>query len=243
MLVDRLDRELNALAMAALETPEIRRFYRRPITWPAHRVRSFVMNRLFIPTNRHCWAYVMGGAPMDVKQVLWKHEEDELMFDPKLGRAHIDSDEDVLVEIGSPELVKQIESLDLPAGIKVSCYARVQFARLSPWLTGLAASHIIERMNDPVAMKGSSMSQRAHQALTDDLGVPMEEHSANSRVHLDADIEHGSLIWSVFQRHVTDEATYQQAIEGAKMGIDCIRAMGAATADAMDMAEAERVAA
>ena len=33
----------------------------------------------YVKNRRDCWGYVQGGAPLDVKRMIWEHEQDELI--------------------------------------------------------------------------------------------------------------------------------------------------------------------
>jgi len=47
-----------------------------------------VQNALYTSNRRDCWGYVQGGAPLEVKRVIWEHESDELIKDPRAGMDH-----------------------------------------------------------------------------------------------------------------------------------------------------------
>jgi hypothetical protein len=42
----------------------------------------------YVKNRRDCWAYVQGSAPLEVKRVIWEHESDELINDPRAGMDH-----------------------------------------------------------------------------------------------------------------------------------------------------------
>ena len=53
------------------------------------RGRFYVMqNALYTSNRRDCWGYVQGAAPLEVKRVIWEHESDELINDPRAGMDH-----------------------------------------------------------------------------------------------------------------------------------------------------------
>lgn len=142
----------SRLCNEVFDTPEVERYFPRPLTWPAHRVKSALMRHYFIPTNRDCWAHAMAASPLDVKAVIWKHEEDELIFDPRLGSAHARLDEDRPDRHGGA--ASAVEAVEPPPGALVALFARRQFAKDGAWLAALAASHVIERINDPSVIQG-----------------------------------------------------------------------------------------
>jgi hypothetical protein len=227
----RLREELDRMCNDVFDTPELQRYFPRPLTWPAHRVKSTLMQRYFVPTNRDCWAYAMAAAPMDVKAIIWKHEEEELIHDPSLGGPHVP------VEADRPDrehsFAEPPEGVEVPPGAVVALYARRQFAKDSSWLAGLASIHVIERTNDPTVIQGPALAQRGINQLLEDLHVPWEQVSAQSRVHVDADIEHSALTWRAFERYVRDEVTYAQAFHGATMGLSFLRTYAGAVGELM----------
>ena len=231
MDANRLRQDIVQLSNAIFDTLELRRYFARPLTWPGERVRMAMLRRYFVPTNRDCWAYVMGGAPIDVKRVIWQHEKDELILDPRLGAAHVDAGGALPGGASSPTEVG--DEIEAPPGVRVAMFARVAYARHSPWLAGLAASHILERINDPTVIQGPALVQRQVTHLIEDLGVAPDEIPARLRVHLDADIAHAASIWGVFERYVRDAASYAQALEGARLGLDCFRVYAGAVGDLM----------
>jgi len=227
--VKRCEEDLNRMANEVFETPELKRYFAGPLTWPAHHVKRVMWSRHANPMHRDCWAYVMAAAPIDAKQVIWRHEEDELIFDERLGRAHVAWDED------EEEVQGQgAEIPEPPPGVLVACWGRVHIAKNSPWLEGLAASHILERLNNPKVIKnGLTLSRRGADQVMNDLKVPFEKLSRSARVHLDADEEHSALTWTIFERHVKDREDFEQALRGAKRSLACFRVYAAAVGDLM----------
>ncbi|HLH26896.1 MAG TPA: hypothetical protein VK066_30585 [Chloroflexota bacterium] len=226
-----LRQEIDQLCNDLFDTVELRRYFARPLTWPAERTRMAMLRRYFVPTNRDCWAYVMGGAPLDVKRAIWEHEQDELIFDPRLGAAHVDADR--APGGASPGPSARDAAIEAPPGVRVATFARVEYARHSPWLAGLAASHVLERINDPSVIQGPALVQRQVNHLIEDLGVPPDQIPPRLRVHLDADVEHARSIWGVFEQYVRDAASYAEALAGARMGLDCFRVYAGAVGDLM----------
>jgi hypothetical protein len=231
MNASELQQTLDQLCNDLFDTLEFRRYFARPLTGPGERVRMAMLRRYLVPTNRDCWAYVMGSAPLDVKRVIWQHEQDELIFDPRLGAAHVDADR--APGGARPDPHAHGDTLEAPPGVHVAMFARVEYARHSPWLSGLAASHILERINDPTVIRGPALVQRQVNHLMQDLGMRPDEIPARLRVHLDADVEHTRSIWGVFERYVRDAASYAEAVEGACMGLDCFRVYAGAVGDLM----------
>ncbi len=200
--VERNHRERGAQA----QSPEARQLSRT------------MMDRFFIPNRRDCWAYVQAAAPIDVKRVIWEHEQDELIHDPRIGASHMD-----IIDFSEP-----VEPLP---GVKTACYAWLHIAMHRPWLEALAASHVLERQNDPSVIKTKTGSQRSADELMKEMGIDrVEDLPVEARAHLDADTDHANLVWSVIQRYVTDEKSHEQVMRGARDSLDIFQTLRQALA-------------
>ena len=69
------------------DSVEFKAFLDLPLTMERGRF-YVVQNALYTSNRRDCWGYVQGGAPLDVKRVIWEHESDELINDPRAGMDH-----------------------------------------------------------------------------------------------------------------------------------------------------------
>ena len=186
-----------------------------------------MIDRFFIPNRRCCWAYVQAAAPIDVKQVIWHHEEDELIHDPRIGVSHMD-------------IIDWDEQVEPLPGVKAACYAWLYVAMHRPWLVGLAASHILERQNDPSIIKGKTGSQRSAEELMREMKIDrVEDLPVEARAHLDADTDHANLIWSAIARYVENEHSYDQVMEGARDSLEIFHAMRQCISLAQDALETE----
>ncbi len=214
----KLREELDKLCNEFVEWKEFQGFERSgsPL---GRELRRAMLNHHFIPTRRACWAYVQAASPIDVKQVIWEHEREELVKDPRIGVAHVD-------------LVDEKDWREPLPGVKAACYAWLHLAKDRPWLEALAASHIVERQNDPTVIKdGKTSIWRAVDQLMAEQGIDrVEDLPIESRAHLNADTDHANLIWTVFERYVTDEESYQQVMRGARESLDVFRAYRQAVA-------------
>jgi hypothetical protein len=70
------------------ETPEIKRMLTVPLT-PTRLAFRHLHMTFFGNNRRDCWAAVSCKAPLDVKRAIWEHEKDELIYDPRMGKAHV----------------------------------------------------------------------------------------------------------------------------------------------------------
>ena len=135
--VDRLESELNRMVNEQFTSPEFRFIAETPLTMA--RAKLYTLQMVFYAANRRdCWAYVQARAPLDVKQAIWHHEQDELIVDPRGGTDHMTlmSREAVALGVTSQELAASQPTPLLKAALLAFCYN----ASTLPWLAGLAHS-------------------------------------------------------------------------------------------------------
>src|SRR5437868_6895136 len=80
--------QVYAMANQQFDSPEFRRLLELPLTMERARFFTIEMAR-YIQNRRDCWAYAQGAAPLDVKRLIWAHEQEELMLDPVVGMDHV----------------------------------------------------------------------------------------------------------------------------------------------------------
>jgi len=214
-------KQLDAMVNQWYETPEIRRMLVVPLT-PARLALRRVHMTFFGNNRRDCWAAVASKAPLDVKRAIWEHEKDELIYDPRMGKAHVTED-----DLGSDK-----ES-DLIPGARASFYAWIHCAREKPWLEGLACSHILERRNNDQIVKGGTLTQRLVKRQEQELGIKQKDQDIGTQVHLIADVEHSDLLNEIFNRYVVNDLTAQQVLRGAEESLAIERCFHGAIATAM----------
>jgi len=79
--IDQLHAELIELANAQFESPQYRKVLAAHYTRDG--ARDFEVQRThFVKNRRDCWGFVQGAAPLEVKRLIWKHEQEELMGSP-----------------------------------------------------------------------------------------------------------------------------------------------------------------
>ena len=144
----KLRLELDEMVNRWYETPEIRRLLSVRLTPARLEIRKTHM-AYFGKNRRDCWAAVQSKAPLDVKRAIWEHEKEELIFDGRMGRAHVVEE----------DLSLNDESKLLP-GARAAFYAWLFIARERPWLEGLIASHILERRNNDRIVRGGTLTDR-----------------------------------------------------------------------------------
>ncbi|MBM4260880.1 MAG: hypothetical protein FJ143_15880 [Deltaproteobacteria bacterium] len=216
-----VEKQLNVMCNEWYQTPEIQRMLKVPLTPERLAFRHLHMS-FFSNNRRDCWAAVASKAPLDVKRAIWEHEKEELIFDPRLGKAHVTEE-----DLGTKK-----ES-DMIPGARAAFYAWFHCARETPWLEGLACSHILERRNNDQIVTGGTLTQRLVERQEKELGIKKKQQDMNVQVHLIADVDHTDLLQEVFHRHVVDHQTVQQVLRGAEESLAIERCFHGAVASAM----------
>jgi len=218
-------KQLDVMVNQWYDTPEIRRLLTVPLT-PARLAFRHLHMTFFGNNRRDCWAAVSCRAPLDVKRAIWEHEKDELIYDPRMGKAHVTEN-----DLGSNK-----ES-DLIPGARAAFYAWLHCAQENPWIEGLACSHILERRNNDQIVKGGTLTQRLVKRQELELGIKKKEQDIGTQVHLFADVEHSDLLNQIFANYVVDDLTVQQVLRGAEVSLAIERCFHGAVAT--EMAEME----
>lgn len=205
--------ELDEIVNRQFETPEYKRLFSVKLTPARDRVIALHYPH-YIKSRRDCWAAASVKAPLDVKRAIWEHEKDELIFDERLGAAHL-TDED---------MAKATEESTLLPGARAAFFAWLYLATTRPWIDSLMVNHITERKNNPEIVKGGGYTQRMAMKKVADLGGTLESLDANTRVHMVADIDHSNLLEPIFERYVVDERTARAVVTAARDSLAIDRA-------------------
>ena len=167
----------------------------------------------YVQNRRDCWGYVQGSAPLEVKQLIWHHEEDELIGQKAQGKIdHIT----LAVKEGevfglSADAFERTARLE---GGEVCFSAWIRLAQ-RPWLEALAASAILEMRNSGELIKGGSLSYRIGAIFERDLGIPIKKQINNAE-HVVMDVEHAHLLMQVARKYATTESARQAILRGAR---------------------------
>ncbi|MDH3444116.1 MAG: hypothetical protein OEN50_09360 [Deltaproteobacteria bacterium] len=213
--------ELDEMVNRQFDSREFKRLFAVPLT-PA-RVEVYHNHMTFYASNRRdCWAFVMGKAPLDVKRAIWEHEKDELIHDPRMGRAHV-----IEADLQAGDEAR------LAPGAKAAYYAWLYCAREKPWLEGLVYSHILERRNNNAIVRGGGLVERWKRKQHTDLGDKQAERDFQTEVHAVADEDHSDIFEPIFQRYVADAASAKAVLDATRDGLVIDRALRGALADAM----------
>lgn len=226
----KLEGGLNGMVNEQFDSEEFRLLAETPLT--LNRAKFYSVQLVFYGTNRRdCWAYVQARAPYDVKQAIWRHEQDELICDPRSGTDHMTLMSQEALALGVTD--DEFSAAQPTPLIRASLLSFSYLAANLPWVGALAASHFLERRNNPKIIKGGRASTvRWRARLIKELNVD-PELLASSNVHAVADEAHSDAIEEALFRHVFDEGTYNDALLGARECQQIDRAFRAALAYGM----------
>jgi hypothetical protein len=213
-LLQTLDKMVND----QFDSPEFKALLDLPLS--LERGRFYVVqNALYTSNRRDCWGYVQGGAPLDVKRVIWQHESDELVNDPRAGMDHYT----LTVKQGEVIGLKpdDFETAEIPAMVRACFLAWHHIAMRSHWLSAYTASHMLERRNNGKIVKGGGMSYRMGKKFENDLGINLKR-MISLDVHVAADMDHSENISEVFARYVRTPQDCELVLQGARdsMAVD-----------------------
>ena len=230
MGIGELRETLNRMVNDQFDTPEFTHFF--SVRWTLPRAKFYVIhNALYVSNRRDCWGYVQGGSPLEVKALIWKHEEDELIKDPRCDTDHFT----LCIKQGEVVGLKEdeIRQAEPIPSVRAAFYAWTHLAKDSPWLEAFTASSILERRNNSQIVKGGGMSARLGQRWIEDMGFKWEQMPAKD-VHRNADVAHSDMMEGVFERYAAAEAERQAVIRAAYESLQIDRAFRGALADAME---------
>jgi hypothetical protein len=214
--------ELNATVNHHFETPEYRQFFSVKLTQAREKILDLHYPH-YIKSRRDCWAAASVKAPLDVKRAIWEHEKDELIYDPRMGSAHLTDD----------QMAAATSETELLPGARAAIYAWMYFSTTRPWIEALTVNHITERKNNPAIVKGGGFTQRYAHKKVADLGGTIESLDINTKVHMVADEDHSDMFEPIYERYIVDEATAQAVIRAAQDSLALDRAYRSALATAM----------
>jgi len=217
-VLDGLLKTLDQMVNDQFESVEFKNFLAVPMT--LERGRFYVVqNALYTANRRDCWGYVQGGAPLDVKRIIWEHESDELVNDPRCGMDHY------ALTVKQGEVIglkpEDFENAMVPAMVLSCFYAWHHVAMRSHWLSAYTASHMLERRNNGKIVKGGGMSYRVGKKFENELGINLKK-MISLDVHVAADMDHSDNISEILERYVKTPQDVELALQGARdaMAID-----------------------
>jgi pyrroloquinoline quinone (PQQ) biosynthesis protein C len=210
--IDIMWQELVRMANEQFETPPFRRLLATKFTQKRAQEYSIQM-AYYVKNRRDCWAYVQGSAPLDVKKLIWQHEEDELIGKRSNGK----QDHITLAVKEGEALGLGADAFDTTECIEGGAVCFSAWIRLAqrPWLEAIAGSAILEVRNSGELIKGGSLSRRIGEIFERDLGIPLKKQINNAE-HVVMDVEHAHLLHHVAKRHAVTEDARKAIIRGAQ---------------------------
>ena len=173
--IAKLKSVLNEMCNRQFESAEFQDLLTLP--WTMERGRYYVVqNALYTKNRRDCWGYVQAAAPLDVKSLVWQHESDELINDPRAGMDHYSLNVKQGEVIGLER--EDFENAEPPPMTQAAFLAWHHIAVKGPWLAAFTSSQMLERRNNPDIVEGrrhvvphrQEVRERAgHQPQADDL--------------------------------------------------------------------------
>jgi hypothetical protein len=194
------------------ETPSFRRLL--SLTFSPERAQQYsIQMAYYVKNRRDCWGYVQGSAPLDVKKLIWEHEQDELIGNKNEGK-----DDHITLAIKEGEILGLTADAFARTGCMeggVVCFsAWVRLAQRS-WLEAIAASAILEMRNSSELIQGGSLSRRIGEIFARDLGIPLQRQ-VNNAEHVVMDVEHAHLLYRVAKKHAGSKVEQEAILRGAQ---------------------------
>lgn len=210
--IEALWRELVRICNGQFESASFKRLLATKFTRERAQHYSIQM-AYYVQNRRDGWGYVQGSAPLDVKRLIWRHEEDELIGHKAQGKA-----DHITLAIQEGEVfglsADAFENTPRLEGGEVCFSAWIRLAQ-RPWLEALAASAVLEMRNSSELIQGGSLSQRISAMLERDLGIPMNKQINNAE-HVVMDVDHAHLLLQVARKYATGEPARRAILRGAR---------------------------
>ena len=184
----------------------------------------------YVQNRRDCWGYVQGSAPLPVKQIIWRHEEDELIGQKAQGKV-----DHITLAVKEGEVfglaAEAFENTARMEGGEVCFSAWIRLSQKS-WLEAIAASAILEMRNSAELIRGGSLSHRIGMIFERDLGIPMKKQINNAE-HVVMDVEHAHLLMQVARTYATTASSQAAILRGARESLIIDRVYRGHLADLM----------
>lgn len=229
--VDELKKTLNRMVNEHYNTPEIIHFNSFPMT--VERGKILMIHRVpFTINRRSCWAAVQSSSPVDVKRLIWEHEKDELIVDPRFGGDHQSAEVGKAIKL-TGWTTEEIYQAELIPGCKAALCAWLYLAHNSSWIKAFSASAVLERANNNAIVKGGGSSIRDYRRYTDELRKLIGDISGHD-VHNVADEDHSDTMEVALDHCAGSKEAKQQALEGARDSLDFDRAFRGSLAASLE---------
>ena len=210
--IEAMWEELVRLCNAQFNTPPFRRLLSAKFNKERAQQYSIQM-AYYVQNRRDCWGYVQGSAPFEIKKLIWRHEEDEL-----IGRKNEGKVDHMTLAIKEGEVfglcADAFQHTARLEGGEVCFSAWIRLAQRS-WLEAIAGSAILEMRNSGELIKGGSLSRRIAELFERDLGIPMKQQINNAE-HVVMDVEHAHLLMQVARKYANTESARRAILRGAE---------------------------
>lgn len=203
--------EVKRAATAQFSSPQYKKLLALPLT--IERAQIYTLQKTLWTFNRRdCWAFAQALSPMDVKKLVWAHEEDELS-----GNKARNMGDHFSLQVKSAELFgltrADFDNTVMRPETRTCLYAWVHLGKDSPWLKSVAASIALEVSNSSEWVEGGGMSYRMGKRFEEDLNIPFSKN-INAKEHSEVDVEHAHMLLQVVRRHATTKAELDLVMEG-----------------------------
>ena len=208
---------LNAMTRDLFETKEVKDFLETRLT---RRKAQIIAQQygLFVRYRRSAWAYCLARAPhMDVKRELLKHENEELLYDPRCNSDHYN----LWVVHGKAVGLTEDEvnnAKPLPT-TRAALNGWIYLSMYRPWYESLGGVSVLERTNMESVVPGGAHQTRAERRWIEDLGLTAEQ-LPNFRVHREADIDHQSDIMKMLEKYMVSEFQWEGVVDASNESYD-----------------------
>jgi hypothetical protein len=203
---------IGSALQCAIQYAAVSALARRNV-YPGKGAAVFHSNGVLRQNRRDCWGYVQGSAPFEIKKLIWRHEEDEL-----IGRKNEGKIDHMTLAIKEGEVfglcADAFEHTARLEGGEVCFSAWIRLAQRS-WLEAIAGSAILEMRNSGELIKGGSLSRRIAELFERDLGIPMKKQINNAE-HVVMDVEHAHLLMQVARKYANTESARRAILRGAE---------------------------
>lgn len=214
--------QVDEIVNRHFESTEYRRIFGVRLT-PARQAVLDLHYPHYIKSRRDCWAAASNKAPLDVKRAIWEHEKDELIFDERLGAAHLTDDQ---MDVATDEQ-------NLLPGARAALWAWFHLCTTRSWLESLMINHTTERKNNNDIVKGGGFTHRMAIKKANELVGSVEKLDANTQLHMTADVGHSDMFEPILEKYVRDDATAAMVVRAASDSLALDRAYRGALASAM----------
>ena len=158
--------ELNAMVNRHFETPEYRQLFAVKLT-PARQKIWDMHYPHYIKSRRDCWGAAAVNAPLDVKRAIWEHEKDELIFDKRMGSAHLTDQ----------QMAEAAAEANLLPGARAALMAWMYLSTTRPWIEALDG----QPHHRAQEQSGHRQGRRFHGALRAQAGRRSGRHDRGAR--------------------------------------------------------------